>query len=658
MTDKSDLPRVDFLPRFTLYLFPYFLHTHTPPTMPRNHVSNDVDHVPIDPKATTIPKKAAPTPWEHPAYVPISINNKLTYGQGKLPRHIDKESPYDVFSLLFTDGILDIMANHTNENAAKALQDPPNDKPHMRLWKPTSAKELKAYMAVYIWMGLFPASQIKDFWNTDPLKGPTHTPITSHIGLKRWEQIERYFHISKPQDLNDTTHQSPFEKLEPLNEHLRHLFKKYWSTGTHLAVDETIQRFMGRSKETVNIPSKPEPEGFKIWVLANGGYILDWMFHAKGEDAGPIDLDTYWTKDQGFSKTQAAVLDLLSQKGISNKRKHIVWLDNLITSARLLSRLKTLGFGGAGTVRTSKTVREEIEEKNGTKQQKAKKEYNRGLDRSLSDLKLIHNAQLKWGTLYGVLSEDEEVLELAWKDQNVVLFMTTVDQAGDTIERLRRRPAATATNARTSRAEFGEAVVKLLPVPVFINKYNHFMNGVDQADQLRSYYTTQRIHVKNWKPGWHYLLDTTITNAYKAVYCTPEKPYGEASQHSSHKKFRMRLAIQLFEHSERIAYIPQRIKLLRESIQHMSKAEHGQITRLDGGPRNCVVCVNGRNVDNFNPRVKRKALGDLAQGTVRRIIKPLRRPDQYPRGQFGCAICGIHLCRRGDCWNKYIECIE
>ena len=79
--------------------------------------------------------------------------------------------------------------------------------------------------------------------------------------------------------------------------------------------------------------------------------------------------------------------------------------------------------------------------------------------------------------------------------------MTTVDQAGDIIKRLRRRPAATATNARTSRAEFGEAVVKLLPIPALINKYNHFMNGVNQADQLRSYYTTQRIHVKNWKPG-------------------------------------------------------------------------------------------------------------------------------------------------------------
>jgi len=32
---------------------------------------------------------------------------------------------------------------------------------------------------------------------------------------------------------------------------------------------------MGRAPEIVNIPSKPIPEGFKIWVLANEGYVLD-----------------------------------------------------------------------------------------------------------------------------------------------------------------------------------------------------------------------------------------------------------------------------------------------------------------------------------------------------------------------------------------------
>ena len=107
---------------------------------------------------------------------------------------------------------------------------------------------------------------------------------------------------------------------------------------------------MGRSEATVNIPSKLEPEGYKIWVLANSEYVMDWMFHAKGDKYGPVDLDDYWTKDLGLSKTQAVVLDLLKQQGISNDNWHIVWLDNLFTSARLLTILRKLGFGAADTV--------------------------------------------------------------------------------------------------------------------------------------------------------------------------------------------------------------------------------------------------------------------------------------------------------------------
>ena len=67
---------------------------------------------------------------------------------------------------------------------------------------------------------------------------------------------------------------------------------------------------MGRTPKIVNIPSKPIPEGFKIWILANKGYILDFMWHAKGNKKGPFDLDKSFLKE-GFLKTQAVVLNLL-----------------------------------------------------------------------------------------------------------------------------------------------------------------------------------------------------------------------------------------------------------------------------------------------------------------------------------------------------------
>ena len=437
--------------------------------MPRNKTSNDLDHVKKDPKPSRTPKGRPPKPWPLPKYKPVKIKQPWTNGHSQLPSTITPDDPYAIFNLFFTDQTIETLVRHTNEYA---FLNPGPETSESRTWFPTTVKEFRAYLGVSIWMGLHIESSIPEFWNIDPIKGPIHEQVLKHISVKRWQQIDRFFHISKPhlgQQLGQQ--ETPFVKLEPLSDTLRQAFKKYWKTGTHLAVDETIQRFMGRAKEIVNIPSKPTPEGFKIWVLANQGYVLDWVYHAKGQNKGegPQDICDYWTKWLGFNQTQAVVLDLLSQEDIAKDYSHIVWLDNLFTSARLLAQLDDEGFGGAGTVRTTKTQREELEAKEGTKAQREHQEPNRGLDQGLADLRTKWNSVLEWGKLYGRLSSDKRVMEFAWKDQNVVLFMSTVSNGQKTVKRLRRRPAKTATNARTSRAVFGEMTTKELDIPEFIN---------------------------------------------------------------------------------------------------------------------------------------------------------------------------------------------
>ena len=58
---------------------------------------------------------------------------------------------------------------------------------------------------------------------------------------------------------------------------------------------------MGRAPEIINILIKPTPKGFKIWVLANQGYMLDWLWHIKGNKKGLVNLDTAFLKE-GFTK--------------------------------------------------------------------------------------------------------------------------------------------------------------------------------------------------------------------------------------------------------------------------------------------------------------------------------------------------------------------
>jgi len=290
---------------------------------------------------------------------------------------------------------------------------------------------------VLIHIGLTQESSIEDYWGSLDTTGSEHI-VKKYISRVRFEQLDRYFRCTEPWSDDDPTPRSTFDRVDKLAEHIRLTCRKLYNPGTHLAVDETIERFMGRAPEIVNIPSKPTPEGFKIWVLANEGYILDWLWHARGDKAGPVDLDETFTKEEGFSKTQAVVLDLLTQRDAESNEplyppgKHIVWLDNLFTSVKLLTRLRGLSIRGTGTVRTTKTEREIkgggegdiLAHAAGRKKVKVAAEQ---ISHRLADLKLTHAAQIEWGTLYAVTSKDGQVMEFAWKDANMVLFMSTID---------------------------------------------------------------------------------------------------------------------------------------------------------------------------------------------------------------------------------------
>ena len=141
-----------------------------------------------------------------------------------------------------------------------------------------------------------------------------------HISETRWKQIDRFLRISK----STTSNSIVFDKLDELSEHLRHTFKQYWILDTHLTIDESIQRFQDRSDVTINISSKPVLEDYKIWVLVNAGYVINWLYHVKDEKYDFVDLNKYWIKDLNFSKTQVVVLNLLAQQGISINNKHVV----------------------------------------------------------------------------------------------------------------------------------------------------------------------------------------------------------------------------------------------------------------------------------------------------------------------------------------------
>ena len=70
-------------------------------------------------------------------------------------------------------------------------------------------------------MGLLKDTPIDTFWNQELRGWSTSAQIFKYISKNQWQQINRFFHISKP----SMEREPLFDKLEPLSPHLSARFK-------------------------------------------------------------------------------------------------------------------------------------------------------------------------------------------------------------------------------------------------------------------------------------------------------------------------------------------------------------------------------------------------------------------------------------------------
>ena len=137
----------------------------------------------------------------------------------------------------------------------------------------------------------------------------------------------------------------------------------------------------------------------------------------------------------------------------------------------------------------------------------------------------------------------ENILQFLWQDNNIVLAMTTAYSLNQTIWRERKRPALISTNTYIIRPVFGDAVKKWLEILLTINEYNHGMNKVDRANQLRRNYTIHRPQIyRTWLPQWYWLMDTSATNGYLMTLRNQEE---EDVAHQGHRKYQETMTMEL-----------------------------------------------------------------------------------------------------------------
>lgn len=145
---------------------------------------------------------------------------------------------------------------------------------------------------------------------------------------------------------------------------------------------------------------------------------------------------------------------------------HLCYLDNLFTRDGLLSQLRKNGYAACGTAKPGS-----------------------GIQANLVTLREVSKKNKNWG-MRTVTTIRDEIMCMAWQDNNTVLFMSTAHSVEDThnseLKALERRinlpkDAGVWVDDKHTR--------KALDFPLPVNYYNTHMGGSDGCAHQRSYYS-------------------------------------------------------------------------------------------------------------------------------------------------------------------------
>jgi Transposase IS4 len=181
-------------------------------------------------RSSVVEAALAAFPETIPPFQPIKFDSEPEPGRSQLrSRGLIPPSPFSEFEQYFSRDILRAIVDNTNNYAA--------DKGVVggRPWKPLSVVELKQFLGIVLYMGLFPLPEVSLYWQSG--FGPVNL-VSTVMSLKRYQQITTFIHVSDQRE--DDAKEFFFNELEPLMSHVRSASKRRWKPERRLAVDEMM----------------------------------------------------------------------------------------------------------------------------------------------------------------------------------------------------------------------------------------------------------------------------------------------------------------------------------------------------------------------------------------------------------------------------------
>ena len=160
------------------------------------------------------------------------------------------------FKLFFSDSVVRILSKETNSYAEFHLQNPPLSLHETRYWTPTTPAEIYVYLGIHLYFGLYPLPVRNDYWKLHKLG--------QFMGLKRFQQIHRFFSLNDENTVPQPPSAPWFHRIQRVSDLIRAACRNVYYPSSHIAIDEAMVAFKGRSKDTVKLKNKPIDTGYKI----------------------------------------------------------------------------------------------------------------------------------------------------------------------------------------------------------------------------------------------------------------------------------------------------------------------------------------------------------------------------------------------------------